>query len=58
MNPYSKPIPGTLARMKVPGMSAEAVAKADAPIAVGNRQSDESNQLLPRRPMHRRLTND
>ena len=34
MNPYSKPIPGTLARMKVPGMSAEAVAKAD--------QSDET----------------
>lgn len=42
MNPYGKPIPGTLARMKVPGMSAEAVAKADAPIAVGNRQSDET----------------
>lgn len=42
MSPYSKPIPSPLARMKVPGMSAEAVAKADAPIAVGNRQSDET----------------
>lgn len=31
MNTYSKPItPGTLTRMKVPGMSAEAVAKMDA----------------------------
>ncbi|CVG43237.1 hypothetical protein [Serratia marcescens] len=30
MNTYSKPTPGTLARMKVAGMSAEAVAKADA----------------------------
>lgn len=42
MNPYSKPIPGTLARMKVPGMSAEAVAKADAQVAAGNRKSDET----------------
>ncbi|CAM7379443.1 hypothetical protein ACS35R_001689 [Klebsiella pneumoniae] len=42
MNPYSKPIPGTLARMKVPGMSAEATAKADALAAAGNRKNDET----------------
>lgn len=53
MNPYSKPIPGTLARMKVPGMSAEAVAKADAQVA-----ATKPNQRLLRQPMHRRLTND
>ncbi|VEI66852.1 hypothetical protein [Serratia rubidaea] len=41
MNLYSKPIPGPLARMKVPGMSAEATAKADALAATGNRKSDE-----------------
>ena len=42
MSPYSKPIPSPLARMKVPGMSAEAVAKADAQVAAGNRKSDET----------------
>ncbi|MBN5321808.1 hypothetical protein JY479_17555 [Serratia marcescens] len=42
MNLYSNPIPGILARMKVPGMSAEATAKADVLAAAGNRKSDET----------------
>jgi hypothetical protein len=46
MNTYSKPIPpGTLTRMKVPGMSAEAVAKIDAlEVAEGGKNHETQSQ--------------
>lgn len=42
MSTYSKPIPGTLARMKVSGMSAEAMAKADALKAADAQKTKET----------------